>query len=178
MQVPVDITEHGLKLDEAHRQRVLDKALGLDVYYDRITACRVVVEAPHQHQLKGIQYVVRIEIEVPGKVLVVRRKPDPDIDIAIRDAFDAARRQLEDHAREMRGDVKLHKPEPVGHVVRIFADKGYGFIESPEGDEIYFHENSLVKGDFAKLKAGDKVRYAEEMGEKGPQASTVKLVGA
>lgn len=176
MQVPVDITERNIRLDEAARQRILDKALGLDVYYDRITACRVVAETPHHHQNKGLQYNIHVEIEVPGKLLVVRRKPSDDLNAAIRDAFDAARRQLEDYVREQRGDIKKHTPQPVGRVLRIFRDEGYGFIESPEGDEVYFHENSLVKGHFERLKVGDEVRYEPELGEKGPQASTVRAL--
>jgi cold shock CspA family protein len=106
---------------------------------------------------------------------VVKRKPNIDSNAAIRDAFDAARRQLEDYAREQRGDVKERAPQPVGRIVRLFKDDGYGFIESPEAGEIYFHANSLVKGHFDRLKIGDKVRYEEEMGEKGPQASTVHV---
>lgn len=176
MQVPVELTERNVNLDEAAKQRIIDKAYGLDNYFDRITACRVVAEVPHQHQNKGVEYRIQIEVDVPGKLLVVKRKPNVDLNAAIRDAFDAARRQLEDYARELRGDVKLHTPQPVGRILRVFRDDGYGFIESPEGDEIYFHENSLLKGHFEKLKVGDKVRYEEEMGDKGPQASTVRAV--
>jgi ribosomal subunit interface protein len=177
MQVPLEITERNTKIPELERERIEQKAAKLDSYYERITACRVVVEVPHQHKNKGVDYNVRIELEVPGKRLVVRRKPDADLNVAIRDAFDAARRQLEDYSREIRGDVKTHVPEPIGEVVRIFGDEGYGFLESPEGDEIYFHENSLVKGDFARLKVGDRVRYKQEQGHKGLQASTVKPAG-
>jgi ribosomal subunit interface protein len=177
MQVPLEITQRDVHIPDLERERIEQKVAKLNTYYERITACRVVVEVPHQHKNKGIEYNVRIELDVPGRRLVVRRKPDADLNAAIRDAFDAARRQLEDYAREQRGDVKVHVPEPVGEVVRIFADEGYGFIESPDGDEIYFHENSLVKADFARLKVGDRVRYKEEQGVKGLQASTVKPAG-
>jgi cold shock CspA family protein len=60
-------------------------------------------------------------------------------------------------------------------VVRLFPQEGYGFLQAPDGREIYFHEKSVLKGAFGRLKVGDEVRYAEELGEEGPQASTVAV---
>jgi ribosome-associated translation inhibitor RaiA len=83
----------------------------LEKVFDRITSCRVMIEAPHQHQRKGRLFHVRVDLTVPGGELLVRRDPaehhaHKDVYVAIRDAFDAAVRQLEDHARKLRGDVK------------------------------------------------------------------------
>lgn len=99
-----------------------------------------------------------------------------DYRIAIRDAFDAARRQLRRRVTRMRGHVKTHDvPQEFGSVIRLFPDKGYGFIEAVDGQEIYFHRNAVVDADFAKLKSGDVVSYVARQGEKGLQASTVHV---
>ncbi|HIC82219.1 MAG TPA: HPF/RaiA family ribosome-associated protein, partial [Kiloniellaceae bacterium] len=120
----------------------------------------------------------------PGSQIVVNRNPKEkrsheDVYVAVRDAFDAARRRLEDHARRKAGKVKAHAVPPHGRVVRLFPYEGYGFIQTAEGQEVYFHRNSLVDADFDKLETGQEVRLvlAEGESEKGPQASTVKLVG-
>jgi cold shock CspA family protein len=139
-----------------------------------------VVERPHRQHHKGTLFHVRIDLRVPGRELVVNRDPTEhhaheDVYVAIRDAFDAARRQLEDHAREMRGGVKSHEPTPQGRVARLHAQQGFGFIETPAGRELYFHANSVIDGTFDALRVGDEVRFSEEAGERGPQASTVHL---
>ncbi len=62
-------------------------------------------------------------------------------------------------------------------MVRIDADGGFGFIETPDGREIYFHRNSVLNDGFPRLDVGTRVTFAEEMGEKGPQATTVHIAG-
>src|SRR4030043_380004 len=99
-----------------------------------------------------------------------------DLAEAIRDAFDAARRKLEDFARKQRGDVKQHETLPHARISALFLDKGYGFLTTVDNREIYFHEHSIVNRDFGHLKVGMEVRFVEEEGEKGPQASTVTVV--
>ena len=71
----------------------------------------VVVEAPHKHHHQGKQFNVRIDIGVPGNEIVVNRDHHEDVYVALRDAFDAAKRQLEDYARITRGYIKTHEPE-------------------------------------------------------------------
>lgn len=182
MQVPLQVTfrnmEHSEKIEEDVRQH----AAKLDEFSDRITSCRVVIEAPHRHHHKGNLYHVRLLVSVPRRELVVDREPDADhahedAHVTIRDAFDAMRRQLEDDVRELRNDVKVHPVPPHGKVVQIFPQEGYGFIETPDGREIYFHRNSVLDAAFGQLELGTEVRFAEEEGDKGPQASTVRLVG-
>lgn len=143
-------------------------------------ACRVVVEASTRRQLKGRLYHIRVDLTVPGREIVVKRNPPEHraheaILVAVRDAFDAARRQLEDHARESRGDTKAHDTPPHGRIARLFKKEGYGFIRSSDGEEIYMHRNAVVSGDFDALWEGEEVRYVvhDSEGEKGPQASTV-----
>lgn len=189
---------------EAVEADIREKAAKLDRFYDRIMACRVIVEAPHRHHRKGKAYHIRIDITVPGGEIVVGRQakpvPDPDarfeagrrlyeahemskyaahddVYVAIRDAFKAARRKLQDYARRQRGQVKTHGALPVGRVVKLFPEQGFGFLEAPDGREIYFHRNSVLEPGFDRLEAGAIVYFAEEPGEKGPQASTVRLAG-
>ncbi len=145
-------------------------------------ACRVVVEAPHKHHHRGNIYHVRIDITVPDEELVVSRDPGQqqthdDVYVAIRDAFKAARRQLEDYARKRRGDVKSHEPPPHGRILALFPEMDYGKITSADGREIYFHRNSVLEADFDKLEEGMEVRFAEEPGDEGPKATTVYLIG-
>ena len=110
---------------------------------------------------------------VPGKELVVDHQADQELSQAIREAFDAARRRLlEDYAREQRGAVKSHAAR-LGRVTRVEPQLGYGFLEAPDGREIYFHCNSVLDGAFDNLEIGADVRFAEEEGHQGPQASTV-----
>jgi len=184
MQIPLRITFQGVEHSEAVEQRIRDKAAKLERFHGDITGCHVVVDVPHKHSHKGHVYEVRIDITVPGGEIVINREPGKnqaheDVYVAIRDSFDAAVRRIEDHIRKRRGEVKVHEPPPHGRVVRMFADDGYGFLETPDGLEVYFHENAVSNGDFHRLDPGSEVRFvlAEGEGEKGPQASTVTPVG-
>jgi ribosomal subunit interface protein len=184
MQRPLQIVFHGIERSDAIEARVRKKAAALERFYDHITSCRVTVEAPHKHQHKGNLYSVRVDIHVPDSDIVITREPQArqaheDVYVAIRDAFDAAVRQLEDYARKRRGKIKRHEAPGHGKVSRLFLDEGYGFVEMPDGVDVYFHENSVVDQAFSALDIGDEVRVvvAEGEGEKGPQASTVIPVG-
>ncbi|MGH7966125.1 MAG: cold shock domain-containing protein [Candidatus Binatia bacterium] len=115
---------------------------------------------------------------VPGAELVVTRQANADLLVAVRDAFHAAQRQLRDYARRQRGDVKIPETPPQAIVSKLFAKEGYGFLTTPEGREVYFHRNSVLDSGFDQLEVGTVVRFAEERGEKGPQASTVAVVSA
>jgi cold shock CspA family protein/ribosome-associated translation inhibitor RaiA len=177
MQRPLKITSRDFALTEPVEAEIRRKAEGLDNYYQRLSGCEVTVEAPAiKHHRKGGPFTIRIRLTVPGKELEVDHQNAEEISAAIREAFDAARRVLEDYVREMRGAVKLHESAPVGNVVRLEPELDHGFIEAPDGREIYFHRNSVLNESFDELKVGSRVRFAEEEGEKGPQASSVALV--
>jgi cold shock CspA family protein len=125
-------------------------------------------------------YHVRIDLTVPGDELVVSRDPGKDqahedVYVAIRDAFDAARRQLEDHARQQRLQVKTHEPTPLGVIVELQREEGFGIIETPDGRRLQFGRDSVRNADFDRLEPGESVRFDEEMSENGPQASTVRV---
>lgn len=179
MQTPLQITFRNMEPSAAVEARVRDRVEKLDRYYDRIMGCHVVVESPHRHHHQGKVFHVRIDLTVPRGEIVVKREAEDghaheDVFVAVRDAFDAMQRQLQDYARQQRGAVKAHEASPRGRVVRLFPDEGYGFIETPDAREIYFHRNTVVSGDFTRLEVGSPVEFVEEAGEKGPQASTVR----
>lgn len=172
MILPVQITSRNLELTEAIEANIREHAEKLDKYYSRITSCRVMVEAlPHRSL-----YNLCIDITVPGTELVVKLDPNTDLYLAIRDAFRDAYRKLENFARRQRGDVKQHAEAPRGLIKTLFPDQGYGFLTTMDGREIYFHEHSVQNHKFKQLTIGMEVRFAEEMGEKGPQATYVKAI--
>lgn len=178
MQRPLQITSRDFVLTEAIEAQIRQRAEALESYWDRLTGCHVVLEAPAvRHHRKGGPFNVRIDLRVPGSELTVTRQNAEDLSVAVRDAFDAARRMLEDHLRELRHDVKAHEPPPTARVARLFAKDGYGFLETHDGREIYFHRNSVIGNHFDRLARGVEVRFVEEMGENGPQASTVAILG-
>jgi cold shock CspA family protein len=183
MAVPLQITFKGMEPSQALEARIREKAAKLERFEGDILRCHVTVEAPHQHHRQGHLYTARVEVFVPrGDVLVTHESPrdhaHEDPHVAVRDAFNVAVRLLEDHARKLDGRVKQHEaPQLRGRVARFEAEEGYGFIETSDGQEVYFHRNSLVGGGFERLQVGDEVRLAVAQGEKGPQASTVHRVG-
>ena len=176
MSFPLQITSRDFQLTEAMEQLIQKKAKKLETFYPRIQNCDVVIELPHKSQKKGKDYLVGIQLKVPGSEIVVKRKPHTDIYAGIRDAFTAAQRLIEDYARKQRKQVKSRELSPKATVKELFPGEGYGFLETDEGTELYFHQNSVVNNYFKRLDIGSKVRYVSVMGEKGPQASTVELV--
>jgi cold shock CspA family protein len=178
MQRPLKIICRDFPLNEATEAEISRKARNLETYYPRLSGCEVTVRAPAlKHHRKGGPFSVNSRLTTPGKELSIDRQHQEELSQAVREAFDAARRQLEDHAREQRHSVKLHEPAAVGHVVRLEPQEGYGFLESDDGREIYFHRNSVLGDAFDQLSLGTKVRFAEEKGDKGPQASSLVILG-
>jgi ribosomal subunit interface protein len=108
MQSPLQITTRDIPHSEALDDHIRQKAAKLETFYPHITGCRVVVEIPHKHKQQGRKFNVRLDITVPGGELVVNREADGDVYVALRDAFDAAKRQVEDYGRRQRGDIKTH----------------------------------------------------------------------
>lgn len=118
MRIPMEITFRHMDPSPAVEARIREKAEKLDRFSAQIMACRVVVEAPHEHKHQGKLFHVRIDLTVPGGELVVSRGHNhqshahEDVYVALRDAFDAAKRRLEDYTRQQRGDVKAHSKPP------------------------------------------------------------------
>ena len=206
MKIPLQITFRHMPPTPAIEENIREKAAKLDELHDGIMGCRVAVEAPHRHHHKGKAYVVRIDLTVPGGELVVNREPkrlvpkktklgaepekefaelhEPskhaaheDLYVAIRDAFNAAGRKLQNHARRRRGKVKVHEPQAVARIASLVPMEDHGFLLTPDGREVYFHRNSVLAPGFDRLEIGHEVYFAEELGDKGPQASTVRPAG-
>jgi cold shock CspA family protein/ribosome-associated translation inhibitor RaiA len=183
MQVPVQIDFKGIDASDAIRQHVHDRLADLETRFGRITAAHVALKGPGGHHRKGGNYLVRIHLTLPeGRQVDVDRTPDADerhseLLFAIDDAFNRARRQLQDKARRMQGAVKAHEGAPIATVARLDPSGDYGFLTTGDGDVVYFHRNALVNARMRDLSVGTRVTFAESPGDEGPQASTVRLLG-
>jgi ribosomal subunit interface protein len=176
MQVPLEISTRQIELTPDLEADLRRRVAKLERFFDRITSCRIAVERPSNHHQEGGPYRVRLDITVPGSELVAKKEGE-DLNAVIRDTFQAAERQVEEFADRRRGDVKTPVLPPEGRVIRLFPEEGFGFIAGPDGREIYFHRNAVLEPPgFASLAVGAQVRFAEEQGFEGPQASTVSLV--
>jgi cold shock CspA family protein len=179
MEFPLDITFRDMESSPAIEEAVRHQAEKLGRVYDRIIRCHVTIERPHQHQRQGQLLRVLITLSVPGPDIVVSRNTGrigahEDFHVALRDAFLAARRQLEDHVQRMRQDVKTRVRPTHGRVTYLDAEGEWGYLDAG-GRQVYFHRNAVL--DNEDLKVGDEVRFEEEEGREGPQASTVAPIG-
>lgn len=182
MQTPLQVNFHGFPPSDAVNDKIQQYVDQLEKLYGNITDCVVKLEKHHNRHRKGNIYHVCIDINVPSKHLTVNREPGKDkshadLYLAIHDAFDAMKRVLQDYSRKRRREIKQPAMDQLtsGRIARIFPYDGYGFIQTLDDREIYFHENSVLEGTFSDLKEGDKVSFCEKLGEKGPQASTVHV---
>jgi len=173
MEKPVNVSSRGVALSPGIEAEIRDRAAQLERFYPRLIGCSVVVEGPGSRHQRGGPYDVQLDLSVPGgEPILISRQHQERLERAIDDAFDVAVRRLEDLERLQRGDVKVHEAPSRGRVTRLFPEQDFGLLETPEGREIYFHRNS-VPSDFDELTLGTEVRFQEEAGEEGPQASVV-----
>ena len=170
---PIQVTIRDLPYSEAIQSHVHKKAEKLDHYYHNIQRCCVVIDMPQKHKHQGKLFRVRINLGVPGKDLVVNHKFDEDVYVAIRDAFQAMSRQLEEYARKRRGHVKTHEGVNFGYVQRLFPEEGYGFILSADGNEHYFSTTNATHPSFQKMQVGDIVHFLSVPADDGWQAHRV-----
>jgi cold shock CspA family protein/ribosome-associated translation inhibitor RaiA len=198
MQLTPTITFRGMDRSEALETEIRARIDKLETYYRSIMGCRVLVELAQRHHASGNRYHVRIDLTVPGEEIVVTHhaslhataqdidiekatkadEPDPErkhARVAVREAFDIARRRLQDYGRRQRGTVKTPARQPRGRIVRLFPIDEYGFIEAEDGHEVYFQNSGVLGNVFDRLTVGSVVSFVEERGEKGPQASTVRI---
>jgi|GEM_PF-34534 len=171
-----EVVTHDIDLTPEVLDYLWQRIRRLPEFYERIIASRIVVRGETRHHRTGGPFSVHIHIQVPQRVVSVTRQQRDDLHVAIREAFDAAQRQLEDLARRQRGEESPTVRPLRGRILRLFPGMGYGFIESPDGD-VYFHRNAVLDGRFDDLSVGDVVRYEVEPGDAGLQASTVALPG-
>lgn len=187
MQIPVDITFKEMGKSDALEARAREWVNKLERIFDRIVRCEVVIETPHRRHRNGRQFHVRVRLTVPGGEIVASHDPGPDeahedAYVALRDTFVAVRRQLEDYVRKTlkrgeAGRAARNSGSEHGRVTFLDVEKEWGWIEPNDGRRIYFHRNSVLGG-VDQLSVGDEVRFTEEEGLEGPQASTVAPIGA
>jgi len=183
METAVHLDFQGMNPSEPIRESVLKHVQVLEDRFGRITACRVVVKAPGEHHRTGGLYEINIRLSLPqGREVDIGRTAIEDERhanpaFALNDAFKRARRRLQDQVRRMEGRTKAHDRQPTATVARLDSVGGFGFLETADGREIYFHRNSVLDDAFSRLAPGTRVTFFEEPGEKGPQASSVKLLG-
>ncbi len=174
MQQALQVTFRDMSASEALETRIRQKAVKLEQVHPRITSCRVTVEENGKHQSQGRLFGVHVEVRIPGREAIVSRlHHDEDPYVALRDAFGAVHRRLEETTRESRGDVKLHPTPRHGKVARVLTEDGFGFIESSDGREFYFSRESVVYPLFEDLGPGVDVQFLEEAAADGAQARRV-----
>lgn len=172
---PVQITIRDFPHSSVLEDHIRKKADKLSQYYHHINSCRVVITFSQKHKHQGKLYSVHIDLTVPGKELAVNHKQDEDIYVAIRDAFNALKRQLESYICKRRGDVKTHEIGFKGIVKRLFMDEGYGFIQGFDGNEHYFSAANVSNPSFYQLNVGDVVEFLSEVANDGLQARRVTI---
>ena len=199
MKSQLQITFRNMKASQEVEQWIRAEAAKLEMLYPQIMGCRVALGIPHRHHQKGRPYHIRIDLTVPNGEIVVKREPSlnsrarhlgeaeiqkhselrvphKDLQLAISDVFKAAGRQLQDYARRKRRQIKSHTLLPHAQVSKILQERGYGFLTADDGREIYFHKNSVLGRAFPRMKVGTNVTFVEETGDKGLQASTVRVI--
>ena len=115
MNTPLEITFKGLDKSAAIEAKITEKAAKLEKVFNRMTHCRVVVAAPNKHAHKGKSYEIKIDIGIPDHAPLILSHESAvgdaqeDLQIALRDAFDAAKRRLEDIAERLKGSAKAER---------------------------------------------------------------------
>jgi ribosome-associated translation inhibitor RaiA/cold shock CspA family protein len=183
MERPLEIAFHNLQPSEAVEAEIRRRVAKLEKLYHRLTGCRVSVEALHNQHQTGNIYEVHIVLSVPGRDLAVSREPhkakqryaNPDVYVSVREAFEAAERQL-GQFKERRRDspVSPDGSALTGQIALIQPGDDHGFILTNTGTQLYFHRDSVTDARFEDLKEGDVVHYVEEESDSGPVATKVR----
>jgi ribosomal subunit interface protein len=187
MQIPAEIAFHNIETSDSIEDAIRDHIARLERIYDRMTTCRVRVDQRNQNANGTIPPVVHIEISVPGGGDIVvaheaghlqRKFQAPDLRNAINEAFRIAEQRLAKYKDRLtnRSAAQTHEATRAftGQIAELMPEKDYGYLMTKEGGLLYFHRNSLLSGNFDKLKRGDDVTYVEDMGDTGPIATKVR----
>jgi ribosome-associated translation inhibitor RaiA/cold shock CspA family protein len=175
MKLPIQVTFHGVDASEALEAATRAKAEKLEQFCPGLTACRVHIEQPAKHPQQGRLFTVKLDVTMPGHELVVGRQQHEDAFVALRDAFDAMRRQIEDAVRRSHGLVKVHAVPQHGEVARLVDDGRFGFIRGADGEEYYFGAVNVVDTPWEHLREGAPVQFIAELGAEGRQARRISL---
>ncbi len=185
MKVPLEVTYRDVDKTVALETLVNEKMAKLERLCDYMGSCQIAIEKINDRPRAGSPYRVRIDITVPpGHEIVADSHPNEstqyvEVDTVIRDAFSMAERQLKELTRRQRENDKSRTHEAqdtTALVAKLFPEEGYGFLKTLDGEDIYFHRNSVLHDDFDRLEIGTGVRFFAHEGDEGPQASTVQIV--
>lgn len=199
MQLPISVTFRGLPPTYWIENMVRRRVARLETFCRDIIGCHVIIEVPHRHHQEGNRFEVHIDLTVPREEIAVTHGGNlhaaarqleehewvkqldvdatrKDLNLVVKEAFDVARRRLQDYARRRRLEVKRHAEPARGRVIRWSPVDQFGRIAAADGHEVYFHVNSVVGSGLKRLRVGSPVEFVEERGDKGPQASTVKVL--
>jgi cold shock CspA family protein/ribosome-associated translation inhibitor RaiA len=184
MNVPLELSFRRIEKSADLESLIREKVEKLEQMCDYLSSCRVSVDRIQHTPSRGSPYRVRVDLTVPpNHEVVATREPgegeaDDVLASIIREVFDAAQRQLKELVQRQRGKLKSHPQQEVMAIVsRLYPEKGFGFLRTNDGREIYFHRNSVVNEEFDDLSVGTGVNFQEEPGEQGPQATSVKVIG-
>ena len=183
MQIPLQVMFENAEPSVAVRAAIGHEVERLEKYQHHITGCRVAVVAPSRKHRHGAVYRINIWVTIPPQGnIVVSHQPSGDrghvhVEVAIKDAFAAARRQIEALAQRASGRSSSTRSTLMGEFRRFLQKKTTDFIATLDEGEIYFHRDIVIDKAFDRLNVGSEVRFAEEFGEKGVQASTVQPMG-
>lgn len=183
MQVPLELSFRGIERTAEREDLIHEKVEKLELVCKTITSCRVSAEQAQESQQTGNQLMLRVEVRIPRhNEVIVSRKVDADqaaepFARLVRQTFQSVQRQLRAVAEKQRGQVKPGATvDEVAIVSKLFADRNHGFLETLDHRELYFHRHSVLNDDFDRLEVGTGVRFVEEEGDRGPQASTVAII--
>lgn len=182
METPVEIDYQGMVATGDLRDAITRRLQQFEERFGRITAGRVALKTPSGHHHTGGLFEINIHLALPdgSEVNVGHTRQDDrryaDLHFALNHNLQASAPPAAGQGAKAGGTVKSHWGQSVGIVRQLDPLGEFGFIETSEGREIYFHRNSVLNGDFSRLTVNARVSYAEEEGDKGPQASTVRLL--
>jgi len=187
MERPLEIAFHNLQPSPAIESELRQHVEKLEHRFGGLIGCRVSVERLHSQHRTGNVFEVHVTLSVSGRELAVSHQPQKakerrahtDIHASIRDAFDAAERQLESFKGKVRSDTSAPSASALsGQVMLIEPGADHGFILTSIGSQLYFHRDSVTSGRFEDLREGDPVHYVEEEGDAGPTATKVRIAAA
>ena len=184
MEVPLQVSFPDIDKPAGADEMIRKQVERLEEVCDHITSCRITVEKPNEHKESGHPFRIRLDIHVPpGHEIVATNHPNVEkmhdpFDVALRKAFDKARRQLRDLVERQKREDKQHpEQQRQGIVARLLEDENHGYIrEADTNHELYFHKNAVLHNDWEELQEGSIVRYVQTSDPEGTRASTVELV--
>lgn len=179
MQKPLEITFRDTEKSAAVAAYIRTRFQKLEKFSDRIIHCHVTVERNQKHQQNPVIHNVKIQLSIPGHTLCSDHNSCENLYKGIQNAFMRIQRQLHNTTHIIEGFTKHHEDTLQGTVTKLFLDRGYGFIESNNGEKYYFSTNNLLgkrkPQQFNQLSIGAAVEFTENLGNDGLQANRVKM---